>query len=165
LENDSVAGTDEGDDDIPEEAVLHAIRWGVRGWHAGRGPGQEPREAPGEFKALLAARMAAAERVLEDLERLGARKFPREDAPSDTLKRALLRAFDLGWRAGRAFEWERRERSPAEPRQKADAQAAASSPVPPQRERRPEHETLQKLPTGQSLTDTGWSGCLTGCCA
>jgi len=29
----------------------------------------------------------------------------------DALKRALLRAFDLGWRAGRAFEWEYRERA------------------------------------------------------
>jgi hypothetical protein len=92
-----VAGTDEGDDDIPEEAVLHAIRWGVRGWHAGRGPGQEPREAPGEFKALLAARMAAAERVLEDLERLGARKFPREDAPSGPrLRVGAAGAFSSG---------------------------------------------------------------------
>src|SRR5574341_687648 len=55
-----------GMDELPEEAVLHAIKWGVRGWHAGRGPGQDPPEAAGEFNALRAARMPAVEHVLEE---------------------------------------------------------------------------------------------------
>jgi len=86
-------------EDIPETD----FRFAVRGWHAGRGPGKEPPAASGEFHALWTARLPAAEQIEAALAGAG-------DDP-DALKRALLRAFDLGWRAGRAFEWERRERA------------------------------------------------------
>ncbi|MGH2350880.1 MAG: hypothetical protein ACRDJN_04625 [Chloroflexota bacterium] len=90
---------DDSDLKVPPVDARRLRRDGVRGWHAGRGPGKEPLAAPGEFRTLWEARF----RALEQLEL----ELPDCGRSPDRLRRALLRAFDLGWRAGRTFEWER----------------------------------------------------------